>query len=120
MSGKYLLDTCFMIGLQNRNTDGLAILKQKNVTLQECAYSVITRLELLSFPNLNATDETALNTLLGSMLCLNLSDVIQSETIKIRRRQKVKLPDAMILATAKAHSLELLTLDQKLIELNRS
>lgn len=118
MSGKYLLDTCFIIGLQNRNTDAIEILKQKSVTLQECAYSVITRLELLSFPNLSLIDEAALNTLLGGMLCLNLSDVIQSETIKIRRRRKVKLPDAMILATAKAHSLELLTLDQKLNELS--
>ena len=118
MRGKYLLDTCFIIGLQNRNGDALTTLNQKNVALQECAYSVITRLELLSFPNLSPVDEAALNTLLGAMVCLNLSDIIQAETIHIRRQRSVKLPDAMILATAKAHELELLTLDLKLLALS--
>ena len=120
MRGKYLLDTCFIIGLQNRNADTLAILNQKTIALTECAYSVITRLELLSFPNLSTVDESTLNTLLGAMVCLNLSDVIQAETIQIRRMRSVKLPDAMILATAKAHGLELLTLDLKLSALSRT
>lgn len=43
-----------------------------------------------------------------------ISDEIRDLTIDIRIRHKIKLPDALILATAKMHNLQLLTLDEKL------
>jgi len=54
------------------------------------------------------------------MTCLPLSQTIEEYTIMVRRSKKVKLPDALILATAKVHGLTLLTLDQRLETLSLS
>lgn len=45
---------------------------------------------------------------------LTINDDVIECTIAIRRKHKIKLPDALILATAKMHNLQLLTLDEKL------
>jgi predicted nucleic acid-binding protein len=94
------------------------MIQSKKILLQECAYSVITRLELLSYPKLNPIDRSNLQRILDSMACLDLSEIVQANTVVIRQAKKVKLPDAIILATAKTHNLELLTLDQKLNQLS--
>jgi hypothetical protein len=120
MSGKYLLDTCFLIGLQQRYPDAIAIVQAKQLALRDCAFSVISRIELLSYPNLTATDENTIRAMLGQMTCLPLSQTIEEYTIMVRRSKKVKLPDALILATAKVHGLTLLTLDQRLETLSLS
>lgn len=114
MSGKYLLDTCFLIGLQQRYPDALALVQAKQLALHECAFSVISRIELLSYPNLTAADENIIRAMLGQMTALPLIPLIEEYTVMIRRSRKVKLPDAMILATAKVHGLTLLTLDKHL------
>ena len=43
-----------------------------------------------------------------------MTKTIENMTIAIRRQFKIKTPDAIIAATAKLESLELLTLDQQL------
>jgi predicted nucleic acid-binding protein len=114
MSGKYLLDTCFLIGLQQRNPEALRLLEEFPLELAECAYSVITRVELLSFPSLSGEDELTVRALLSAMRALPLSGPVEDEAIRIRRQRRVKLPDALILGTARAHGLKLLTLDRHL------
>jgi predicted nucleic acid-binding protein len=114
MSGKYLLDTCFLLGLQQRNPEALRLLDEFPLVVAECAYSVITRIELLSFPALTEADEITVRALLSAMRVLPLSEPVEAEAIRIRRTRKVKLPDALILGTARAHGLKLLTLDRHL------
>lgn len=114
MSGKYLLDTCFLIGLQQRNPEALHMLEEYALVLPDCAYSVITRIELLSFPALTQEDEITVRALLSAMRALPLSESVEEEAIHIRRQRRVKLPDALILGTARAHGLKLLTLDRHL------
>ena len=70
--------------------------------------------ELLSFPALTAADEITVRTLLSAMRALPLSEGVEDEAIRIRRLRRVKLPDALILGTARAHGLKLLTLDRHL------
>ena len=118
MSGKYLLDTCLLIGLQQRYPDALALVTSHNLALQDCAFSVISRIELLSYPSLTAADENVIRAMLGQMTCLPLIPLIEEYTVMIRRSRKVKLPDALILATAKVHGLTLLTLDKRLESLS--
>jgi predicted nucleic acid-binding protein len=48
------------------------------------------------------------------MTHLSLTPMIEDLTIQIRRQHRLKLPDAIIAASAKAHSLALLTLDKEL------
>jgi len=48
------------------------------------------------------------------MTYLAITSPIENKAIEIRRNQQLKLPDAIIAATAQHHQLELLTLDKQL------
>ena len=111
---KYLLDTNIIIGLYNHNPTILALLQAKSIRINQCAYSSITRIELLSYPDLTVPDKQAIESLLKCMTYLGISPEVEDETIKFRRTQQTKLPDSIIAATAKYYQLELLTLDKKL------
>ncbi len=73
--------------------------------------SVITEMELLGTPNLSANEKSKLKSLLGDCIIFPFSDDIKNITINIRQTKKIKLPDAIIAATAIHHKLPLLTAD---------
>lgn len=115
MSGvSYLLDTNIVIGLYSRNSDVLDLLSTKLIRINQCAYSSITRIELLSYPDLTAIDKNVIESLLTKMTYLPINSEVEDEAIKFRLSRKTKLPDSIIAATAKHYQLELLTLDKKL------
>lgn len=115
MSGiKYLLDTNIIIGMYQKTPAVLALLADKNMSINECAYSSITKMELLSFPAITESEIAAINSLLGRMVYLSISDKIEELAIAFRRVHKTKLPDSIIAASAQAHHIELLTLDKNL------
>lgn len=109
MSGiKYLLDTCFILGLYNSNQEALQ--GMAGVSLSECAISPINRMEVLGF-ELSAQDHDNLSRLLANFQRLPIDEKIENKVISLRQRHKIKLPDCIILATALTHDLQLLTLD---------
>ena len=112
---KFLLDTNVIIGLYERNADILELLKTKQVAINACAYSAVTRMELLSYPALTPLEKQAIESLLIRMVYLAITSAIENETIEFRSLHKTKLPDSIIAATAIHHQLELLTLDKKLM-----
>ncbi len=115
MSGlKFLLDTNIVIGLLSRSAPVTALLTQKQVVVTECAFSAITRMELLSFHGLNGTDRQTIEALLKRMRYLPITAEIEDLTIAHRQQHRGKLPDAIIAATAVHHQLTLLTLDESL------
>ncbi len=111
---KYLLDTTIIIGVLKQSPNVIAYLSEFQPILSECAYSAITRMELLGFAGITADEDQAIRRLLDAMQYLELTTDIEDETIQIRRGLELKLPDAMIAATARVYRLKLLTLDQKL------
>ncbi|WP_230658996.1 PIN domain-containing protein [Psychrobacter sp. I-STPA10] len=111
---KYLLDTCFILGLYNQNDDVLD--RFGDTLIENCHISVINRIEIFGYAHISSTDERTLWELLSEMVCLPLSYRVEMETIKIRKQYKIKLPDAIILATANIYDLELLTLDKGLMK----
>lgn len=111
---KYLLDTNIIIGLYQHNTLVLELLDNKQVSIEQCAYSAITRIELLSYPNITLADKQVIESLIKQMAHITITPEIEDETIRFRSQHKTKLPDSLIAATAKYHQLELLTLDKKL------
>lgn len=115
MSGpSFLLDTNFIIGLTKAHEPVLEQVAQKQVDVSDCAYSFITRIELLSFGSLGSEEERIIETLLDAMTYVPMTTAIENRTILIRRQLGLKLPDAIIGATALELGVSLLTLDQKL------
>ncbi len=108
----YLLDTNIVIGLLKGYDEAISILS--GINLPACGFSAITRMELLSYPDLTMDEEQTINRLLDRMTHLAISPLIEDLTIQFRHQHRVKLPDAIIAATATAHGIKLLTLDKKL------
>jgi len=104
-SNSYLLDT---------NTIIYAL--QRRVTLPSADYSisVITEMELLSFPQLSNQEEKVIRKLLSHFSIISLDESIKEKAIAIRRTKRLKLPDAIIVATAYINNATLVTSDKAL------
>ena len=70
--------------------------------------SVINQIELLGFKGSLAEMQT-LEDFIDVTNVLPLSDVVVQRTIELRKNYKIKLPDAIIAATALAYNLTLVT-----------
>lgn len=79
--------------------------------------SVITQLELLSFPSIDFKEEEKIQAFLDQIEILNLTPEIIMETVQVRRKYKLKLPDSIILATARIHDVEIVTNDQEIFKI---
>jgi predicted nucleic acid-binding protein len=73
--------------------------------------SVITKIELLGFPDLGADEEKQIRELLDNFDVADLSDEIIEETIKIRKEHHLKIPDAIIAASCVVSKAILVTRD---------
>jgi hypothetical protein len=113
--GKYLLDTNFILGLLKADPLVFAQLSSRQLHVGECSYSAITRMELLGFHNITLDEETLIKQKLDRLTYLPLTENIENIVIALRQSRKIKLPDAIIAATALFNDLELLTLDQHLL-----
>ncbi len=116
MSGiKYLLDTNFILGLLKSQPEVLAEISLRKLSIAECGYSSITRMELLGFHGISPEEESLITQKLDRLTYLPLTRAIENEAISMRQSRKMKLPDAVIAATALCTGVELLTLDKHLL-----
>lgn len=74
--------------------------------------SVITEIEVLSFPALRTNDKKLLRSFLSECFVIDIMQPIKEFTISIRARHKTKLPDAIIAATAIYFDIPLFTFDK--------
>ncbi|MCB9304111.1 MAG: type II toxin-antitoxin system VapC family toxin [Lewinellaceae bacterium] len=70
--------------------------------------SVITQIEVLGFKSSSAA-EKLLSGFFNDAFILGLTDEVVEKTIELRKIHKIKLPDAIIAATALTHGLSLVT-----------
>ena len=105
---KYLFDSSILIyhfngKLNQRGTDLLS----EGLT-GVGAYSIISKIELLGF-NQSESDDLQARLLLSSLQELELTSTIAEQTIQIRKSRKLKLPDAVIAATAIVNNITIIT-----------
>lgn len=110
MGLKYVLDTntCLYFLNQTLTEEGF-ILVGSAIDRSEAALSVITQMELLGFAFRSIEEERITEQFVADLYTLPLSDKIVHQTIAIRKIRKIKLPDAIIAATALAHDCALVT-----------
>ena len=77
----------------------------------------ISEIELLSWKNGSASDLNLLNVFLSKIYVYELMGQVKAEAAFIRRTSRLKLPDAIIAATAIVHNLTLVTRNSKDFEL---
>ena len=75
--------------------------------------SVVNKIELLSYSGLQEEDEKQIKEFIQDFKMRELDDEIVDKTIEVRRKYKLKLPDAIIAATAMINNLILVTHNKK-------
>ena len=71
--------------------------------------SVVTKIELLGYRFPDRKEEVVTRDLVETSQVFGLTDAVAEQTIDIRRKHKIKLPDAVIAATALTYGLTLIT-----------
>ena len=71
--------------------------------------SSITYMEALGFSFQDQNEEDKITKFCNVLKHLYLTEEVEKQTIVIRKSKKIKLPDAIIAATAKVHDLTLVT-----------
>ena len=105
---RILADTNIILYLlSGRNHVILEMLQGKEVYI-----SFITELELLSYDNTTSEDLSKIKTFLNECIIIDVNSEIKIISIDIRKKYKLKIPDTIILATAKFLNLPLLTADK--------
>jgi len=108
MSGdRIVIDTSLIINLFNGVTE-----VQELIAGRDLFVSIITEIELLSFPNITPEDLKLLKEFLSECYLVDIEPAIKEITIDMRSKHKTKLPDAVIAATAIHFDLPLFTMDK--------
>lgn len=79
---------------------------------EEVYLSIINKIELLGF-NGPTKEMEALTAFVNAVTVLSLSDEVAEKTIWVRKQKRIKLPDAIIAATALVHDLIVITRNTK-------
>jgi predicted nucleic acid-binding protein len=106
MAGKYLIDTNSVIDyLDNKLPSNAANMLDE----EELEISVISRMELLAWPNAELKQISVLNQFISSVVIWGLDEPVILKGIEVRKSIQIKLPDAIIAATSIVHGLNLVT-----------
>lgn len=102
----FFADTNFLIYLQ----EGKEFIKP--FLNYDFGISFVSEVELLGHKNMTKGDEIALKSLLKDTFIINFNEDIKVETIKLKKKYSIKLPDAIIAATAIWYKIPLITADK--------
>ena len=108
MGAKYLMDSNAVIDYLKGSllVSGMAFMD--NVVNDTPRVSVITKIEVLGF-NTTPAAYKMLTDFFDDAIVLQLTDTIVEKTIELRKSYKIKLPDAIIAATALVYNLTIIT-----------
>ncbi len=98
---RWLLDSNVLIDALAGLPHGVRVLQEARKRPEvSVIYSTITRIEVLGFPNLSAKEEESVRRLLNEFEEVALSSAVVERTIQIRKLIRIKIPDALIAASA--------------------
>lgn len=105
----WLLDSNAVMGYLNQDSAPGFIAQFELALVEGAAVSVITTIEVLGWRGHDAASRASAEKLLGCMDEIPLTAAVVQQTIALRTSYSIKLPDAVIAATALTHSLKLVT-----------
>ncbi len=109
---RYLLDTNILIYYFNGDMESVVKNKVSTLMCESFQISVISNMEFLGFL-FNFQERQKAAQLMEYALIRTLSDEIVQRVIDIRQEKRIKLPDAIIAATAMQYSAILVTRNTK-------
>ena len=76
--------------------------------------SFITELELMGYPSLSAEQGKTMKSMIDECIVIDINAEIKKQTIALRKKNKIRLPDAIIAATAIYYELPMVSCDKDL------
>ncbi len=114
MGIKYLWDTNIVIYyLQQQFPESVEILVDNLTKESNPAISVISEIELLCWKTATDNQLVVLKEFIGDCVVIELEQAIKLKTAEIRKIYNIKLPDAIIAASAIVYELALITRNEK-------
>ncbi|MBF2058142.1 MAG: type II toxin-antitoxin system VapC family toxin [Cyanobacterium sp. T60_A2020_053] len=90
---KYVLDTNIVLYL-------LGGVLLNPLPVGEFYLSVISEMEMLSYPGLDKAEELRIRQFLSQVTVIDLHEELKNTAIRLRKQYRLKLPDAIICSTA--------------------
>ena len=100
MGERYLIDTSGVIKYLNESFPSEGLVFMDEIIDRECIISFIAEIELQVWNPPDPDDSKVYQSFVAESTVVGLQDDIIQETIRIRKSYKLKLPDALIVATA--------------------
>lgn len=105
---RILADTNIILYLlSGKRKDVLEVMQDK-----ETYVSFITEIELLSFQGIKSIELDLIKNFLNECIIIDINSEIKEISVELRKKYKLKLPDAIILSTAKFLNISFLTADK--------
>ena len=105
----YLLDTNTIIHYLNASLPPSAMLFMHIVVDEQSNISVISKIETLGYNFTDVAEKNIMEAFVNASTVLPINDDVVNQTIAIRKSRKIKLPDALIAATAMVYNFTILT-----------
>jgi predicted nucleic acid-binding protein len=112
MGSGYLIDTNVVIDYFSEKLPLPALDFIDNVVNSSSQISIMTKIELLCFTS-SARELEFLTKFIQDSVIYELDEAVVARTISIRKARKLKIPDAIIAATAIVHNCQLITRNVK-------
>ncbi|GAB4023040.1 type II toxin-antitoxin system VapC family toxin [Spirosoma koreense] len=109
MGKRYIVDTNAISKALQGSLPEKGLIFLSDIMDEETNYSVITRMELLSYKPTDPDSEAKIQSFLNAGREFSLTEAVIQQTIAIRRSVRIKLPDAIIAGTAIVNNLILLS-----------
>jgi len=110
MGARFLLDTNTVIYLLNSSLPLHSVsFMAKILSEDSCNICVISQMEILGFKFATQEEDLIAQDFVDDSMIFGITDPVVQKTIALRKVHKIKLPDAIIAATAITHDLTLIS-----------
>jgi toxin FitB len=113
MGPRFLIDTNILIYVFAKKMSSEMAEKMGRVFQDSFVISVINKMEFLGWKEASDSEIEQARNFISNAEVLSIDDAVIEKTIALKRKMKMKLPDAIIAATCLTHSLGLLTRNVK-------
>ncbi len=101
------IDTNIVLYLLNGDSEVAKLLQRKTIYI-----SIISEIELLGYKGILESEKNVIQNFLNQCVIINITQAIKVKVIELKSTYAIKLPDALIAATAIIHDLHLITADK--------
>ena len=106
---RFLLDTNVVINYLEASLPKDSMLLLNTIVDEKPIISIITKIETLGYDFKTHDEQIVMETFINACSIININNDIVDKTISIKKAKKIKLPDAIIAATALLNNLVLLS-----------